>query len=743
MIQEADVKEVDIEYEDIKKAKDVIYCGVCSFPPEYCEFGDSSKKCMKWLEDNYIDIYNKLYSQEIMSIRHENMTLEEKKMMEEEIKKKHAKEDAKTEKELKKNMLSKVVIKKNERNKRKYVISVQGLELFGIDIKKAAKLFGKKFATGSSVTKNASGVDELVVQGDYIDEIYNYIIETYPEIPESNIDCRHKEIQKINECKNYFKSMNDHDINFKCIDFENKEDKNVFLDYSTYIKIFCEKSTQYSVLLFFLQRYEKMKRSLLYLSKKYKKEKKIWKEYINHKMNQTKASVLYEGQNISTENMEMFFHKENISFASSRSIDKMNSDLSKISLDSSKPLELIDSSKVSISPSSSAVYEFSENSVLNDQKNTSYTTLYYNDSTTDDDDETEKLCPDSKDEKFIDNNIKTNEEEKYTLSLPLTFNSTLENSNDSCNPKEDKDIFSELSFTENAPISQDVIENPTILNSESTDKKKIIQHTFDSLLTPNTNSKSTFQNNKSPCEKEENKEDMSCKIVPIFDEHRLSILTQSLTNKVDNISEKNNSNNINNSTSTLSEKENHLIQENSFIKNEHLQGNIVLEKDSSNSGTDLKRLGRYSRASKSTKESLHDYVINIDKNNNIPYAYDEVIRDKASRKRLPACACDNCIKFFEAHGPIATIPKPKWRSPPKECAYIDLNKEHIHQNLQQVSRHRAIFFRAKTPPGFWESDFPNTQQEQDYRKQAEIQNYEKLKERKLEAERGGRWKRKT
>jgi density-regulated protein len=33
-----------------------------------------------------------------------------------------------------------------------------------VDLKKAAKLFAQKFATGSSVTKNAQGLDEIVVQ---------------------------------------------------------------------------------------------------------------------------------------------------------------------------------------------------------------------------------------------------------------------------------------------------------------------------------------------------------------------------------------------------------------------------------------------------------------------------------------------------------------------------------------------------------------------------------------------------
>lgn len=35
-----------------------------------------------------------------------------------------------------------------------------------MDLKKAAKLFSNKFATGASVTKNNQGVDEIVIQGD-------------------------------------------------------------------------------------------------------------------------------------------------------------------------------------------------------------------------------------------------------------------------------------------------------------------------------------------------------------------------------------------------------------------------------------------------------------------------------------------------------------------------------------------------------------------------------------------------
>lgn len=45
----------------------------------------------------------------------------------------------------------------------------------GVDLKKAAKQFANKFATGASVSKNAQGIDEIVVQGDVRDEIQEMI----------------------------------------------------------------------------------------------------------------------------------------------------------------------------------------------------------------------------------------------------------------------------------------------------------------------------------------------------------------------------------------------------------------------------------------------------------------------------------------------------------------------------------------------------------------------------------------
>lgn len=86
---------------------------------------------------------------------------------------------------------SKILIKRVERNKRKFVTAVSGLEAFGLDLKKVSKDFGKKFATGSSVTKTASGGEEIVVQGDLSDEIWELLVESgvYEGIPEDNVEC--------------------------------------------------------------------------------------------------------------------------------------------------------------------------------------------------------------------------------------------------------------------------------------------------------------------------------------------------------------------------------------------------------------------------------------------------------------------------------------------------------------------------------------------------------------------------
>ena len=145
--------------------------------------------------------------------------------MEKETKKKEAKAEAKADAALKKKLASQVrhrlpllpaspisfarnlinlqvTIKRIERTKRKHVTAIHGLEAFGIDLKKAAKQLAGRFATGASVTKNAQGFDEVVVQGDVSDEIYDMLEKgegALRGVPIANVDIVEDKKKKAGE----------------------------------------------------------------------------------------------------------------------------------------------------------------------------------------------------------------------------------------------------------------------------------------------------------------------------------------------------------------------------------------------------------------------------------------------------------------------------------------------------------------------------------------------------------------
>ena len=43
-------------------------------------------------------------------------------------------------------------------------------------------MFANRFACGSSVAKNNQGQDEIVVQGDFSDELHNLILSNWPNV---------------------------------------------------------------------------------------------------------------------------------------------------------------------------------------------------------------------------------------------------------------------------------------------------------------------------------------------------------------------------------------------------------------------------------------------------------------------------------------------------------------------------------------------------------------------------------
>lgn len=183
-----------------------------SLPPflslQYCEFGSTVKKCREWLESTHPTLVSQIYNtaaiaQAMSALAPTALAKAEK--AEQDMQKKALKEEARLEREQAKRLASPVTLKRVERTKRKHVIVVSGLEAFGLDLKKVARELGKKFACGSSVTKASAGgggsaggaggaggagavAEEIVVQGDLSDDILEWIVEKYPQVPVDNIE---------------------------------------------------------------------------------------------------------------------------------------------------------------------------------------------------------------------------------------------------------------------------------------------------------------------------------------------------------------------------------------------------------------------------------------------------------------------------------------------------------------------------------------------------------------------------
>lgn len=155
----------------------LMYCGVCKLPIEYCEFTDTYRQeCIPWIEANMaagaleaamgeLNVDDADESQRAADTDGEAGKKPKKK-------KKISSKRAAQGGPAKASGEQRVVVTLARRNKRKYVTNVSGLDTFpDVRMKDAAKALGRRFATGSSVSTNASGGKEIVIQGDVLIDI--------------------------------------------------------------------------------------------------------------------------------------------------------------------------------------------------------------------------------------------------------------------------------------------------------------------------------------------------------------------------------------------------------------------------------------------------------------------------------------------------------------------------------------------------------------------------------------------
>ncbi|OWF35496.1 density-regulated protein homolog [Mizuhopecten yessoensis] len=156
---------------DITYPMKVLYCGECSMPLEFCEYYPNYEKCKKWLETNLPDQFEKLKAD---GEDGETGDAEKKRQ------KRGGKGQVKAKKKAEPQGVNLGYIK---RGKKKSTI-ITGLSTYEIDLKEASQFFSKKFSCGSSVVAE----DEISVQGDKRDDLFDILCEKWPQIDEDGID---------------------------------------------------------------------------------------------------------------------------------------------------------------------------------------------------------------------------------------------------------------------------------------------------------------------------------------------------------------------------------------------------------------------------------------------------------------------------------------------------------------------------------------------------------------------------
>ena len=161
---------------------------------------------------------------------------------------------------------------------------------------------------------------------------------------------------------------------------------------------------------------------------------------------------------------------------------------------------------------------------------------------------------------------------------------------------------------------------------------------------------------------------------------------------------------------------------------------------------------------------LDDFKINPHANEGYEFAFSDVVRDKDSRACLPGCIDLHCCgKKFRSLA-LSQRPDPPLTATQRQeeqkllenylgdyaFRLAGMSKEEraelwveakTRELADKYGKHRQRYPRMRSPPGFWNADFPDTQELEADKEEAEMRERRALDERYREAMRpGGRWK---
>ncbi|KAJ5888859.1 hypothetical protein N7495_008900 [Penicillium taxi] len=161
-------------------------------------------------------------------------------------------------------------------------------------------------------------------------------------------------------------------------------------------------------------------------------------------------------------------------------------------------------------------------------------------------------------------------------------------------------------------------------------------------------------------------------------------------------------------------------------------------------------------------QTLDHFKINSERNQGIDYAYNDVVRKKDDRRCLTGCTrpgcCGDRFRAMVRFGAPGSLPGNQEEEEQRileefvgdERSLLNGLSPRDRANLlveararilaNQYGRHRHTHQRARTPPGFWRTEMPSTQEQEADRRAAHRLEREKVEERYREAMRpGGLW----
>lgn len=149
-----------------------------------------------------------------------------------------------------------------------------------------------------------------------------------------------------------------------------------------------------------------------------------------------------------------------------------------------------------------------------------------------------------------------------------------------------------------------------------------------------------------------------------------------------------------------------------------------------------------------SKLDISHFRVNPSVNEGKDYAFAETVRNREARKCLPGCVkacCKELSGFVEAAGLPAPAPRgPRWRSssPPASSDAAreqEADEEALDKKFTtKFGKHRDAFTRRRSPPGFWDAGFPDTQDIERQHEAAEEMRLQKVEEMRKEAEKGAK-----